>query len=199
MSAFAFPFCAIGAALLPTLVHAWLNPKWFDAILPGRALLLAAAAWVSFYGAGALFLGLNRQRSEALVNVLQNISIVIVAIAAGPFGLTVAALALAVRPLLLIGPVALMVRRTCQVRARVFLGSQALPLTASLVAGAIVWVLQERTEVLLGSPLALVALGAAGFAVYGILLASIAPDRLRLIIPTWARRRGHPINANVEE
>ena len=198
MSAVAFPFCAIGAALLPTLVHAWLNPKWFDAILPGQALLLAAAAWVSFFGAGALFLGLNQQRTEALANVLQNISIVIVAIAAGPFGLTVAALALAVRPLLLIGPVAVMVRRTCQVPARVFLGSQALPLTAALVAGAIVWLLQQRTEVALGSPLALIALGAAGFTVYGILLASIAPGRLRLLIPAWDRKRQARPIANEE-
>jgi O-antigen/teichoic acid export membrane protein len=181
MSRFAFPCCAVGAAVLPTLMHAWLNPKWFDAILPGQALLLAAGTWVTFYGAGVLFLALNQQRSEVYFNVLQNVTISIAALVFGPFGLTAVTLALAVRPLLLIGPVVLRARRTCQVSARALLGSQALPLGASLAAGAGVWLAEDYVESAVGSVVALVVLGLLGFTIYG-LVTWAAPGRMRAVI-----------------
>jgi O-antigen/teichoic acid export membrane protein len=189
MSSVAFPLCAIGAALLPTLIHAWLNPKWFDAIIPGQVLLMASAAWVTFYGAGSLFLALNQQRSEALASVLQNVTIVVAALVFGRFGLTAAAIALAIRPLLLIVPVATLVHRRCHVSLRAFLASQAYPLGAAVAAGAGIWLLQGRAEAAFGSGLAFLGLAAVGLTTYAVLLASVSRESMRALVPTWDRRR----------
>jgi hypothetical protein len=90
---------------------------------------------------------------------------------------------------LLIGPVAGLVRVKCHVPLRAFLGSQGLPLGAALAAGGGVWLLREPVEGALGSGLALLTLAGIGFTTYAVLLASVAPERIRALVPSWDRRR----------
>jgi PST family polysaccharide transporter len=183
MSALCFPLCFGGAVLAPTLIHAWLNTKWFDAIVPAQVLLLSSCTWVTFYGGGALFLALNQQRSEALVSILQTVTIVLAALGFGAYGLTAVTVALAIRPLLLIPLETTLVRRKCHVSTRAFLGSQGYALCAAAGSGLLVVLIRDRVEAMLGSRLALVMLTVAGFSIYALLLAVLAPQMLRQLLP----------------
>ena len=189
MSLLSFPLCAIGAALLPTLIHVWLDPKWFGAIVPGQVLLLSSACWVTLYGAGSLFLALNQQRTEAVVSVLQNASIVLVALVFSTRGLTIAAIALALRPLFLLAPITLLVHKKCQVSVRAFLSAQGLPLVAAAASGLLVWLLQGRIEASFGATAAFFGLAAVALATYVLLFTAVAPARMRALVPQWDRRR----------
>ena len=182
MSAFCFPLCLGGAVLAPTLIHVWLNPKWFGAIVPAQLLLLSCVSSVSFYGGGALFMSQNQQHSEALVNTLQTVSVVLVVLVFGPYGLGVVTLAMAVRPFLLIPLEASLVRRKCGVSARVFLGSQLPSLCAAGGSAVMVLMLRERIDALLGAPVGLLAGGLLGLVLYALLLRAWAPGDLRQIM-----------------
>ena len=183
MSLLAFPVCFGGSALAPTLIHAWLNPKWFGAIVPAQVLLLAAGAWVTFYGAGAVFLALGKQGNEAFMSAVQTATIAIVAWYFSSYGLITVALALAVRPLLLIPLATALVRRNCQVAVRAFLGGQAIPLCAAAGSSAAVWLIRDRTAALLGNITGLVVLGVGGLALYALMIHLLAPDTLRQLLP----------------
>ena len=132
--------------------------------MPGQVLLLSAATAVTFYGAGSLFLATNQQRSEAVMSMLQSITIILATIAFGVHGLTIVSIALAIRPLLLIAPVALLVYMRCRVAPQAFLGGQSFPLAAAVATGLVIWQLQNRVEASLGSVPTLLALGVAGLA-----------------------------------
>ncbi len=181
-SALCFPLGFVGAALAPTLIHAWLNPKWFDAIIPAQALLLSSCTWVTFYGGGVLFLALNQQRSEALISTLQTVSILAAVVSFGAHGLVAVTIALAVRPVLLIPVEAILVRKRCHVSLRAFLASQGPALCAAAASGSIIWLVRDRIEAMWGSRLALVTLGAGGLVLYVALLAIVAPQMLRQLL-----------------
>ena len=183
MSLLTFPLCVGASVLMPTLVHAWLNPRWFGAILPAQALLLAAGTKVTFYGGNTLFLALGRQRNEALMSVLQTITMAITAWYFGASGLLAVTLALAARPVLLVPLEAWLVRKTCHVSASAFLGGQALPLGAATITGAVVWLLRDHTAATLGNLSALALLGAAFLTIYSCLLYLLARGELRQMLP----------------
>jgi teichuronic acid exporter len=183
MSALCFPLCFGGAVLAPTLIHAWLNPKWFGAIVPAQVLLLSSFTWVTFYGGGVLFLALNQQRSEALMSILQTVTIVLTVLSFGAHGLLAVTVAMAVRPVLLIPLEAALVRKRCHVSLRAFLASQGFTLCAAAGSSLIVWLLRDPLEQMWGSGLALVTLGTAGLALYAVLLVLLAPQTLRQLLP----------------
>ena len=182
MGAFCFPLCLGGAVLAPTLIHVWLNPKWFGAILAAQVLLVSCASSVTFYGGGALFLSQNQQHSEALVTTLQTVTVVLVVLAFGSYGLGVVTLAMAVRPFLLIPLEASLARRTCGVSARALLGSQLPTLSAAAASAALVLLLREPINTLLGAPAGLVTGGVLGLGLYALLLKAWAPRELHQIM-----------------
>jgi O-antigen/teichoic acid export membrane protein len=182
MSALCFPVCFVGAALMPTLIHAWLTSKWFDAIIPAQVLLLASATWVTFYAGGVLFLALNQQRSEALSSILQTVTILLTVVIFGAYGLIVVAIALAIRPVLLLPVETTLVQMRCRVPARVFLSSQGPALWAAAGSGLVLLFVRDSIDSTLGSRLALVTLAAAGLAIYLMLLTIMAPQTLRQLL-----------------
>src|SRR5579871_2182856 len=113
-----FPVCFGGAAVMPTLFHAWLDPRWYDAILPSQIMLLGCVPYVTFFGTSAVLYALNHQGLEARVST--TLSIVIVAgMAAGMLnGLAATATAVALAPLLLLPLPILAVHRTGYLAAR---------------------------------------------------------------------------------
>jgi teichuronic acid exporter len=183
MSAVCFPLCFGGAVLAPTLIHAWLNPKWYGAIVPAQVLFLSCCSWVTFYSGGALFLALNRQRNEALMSFLQTATVAVAALVFGPYGLVVATVAIAVRPFLLVPVEMALLRAQCGVALRALLSSQAPALGAAAVSGLLVLLVRDRVESMLGSAPALVALAVAGLVIYAAALAILAPQMLRQLLP----------------
>lgn len=182
MSVLCFGLAAVGAALVPTLFRVWLDPKWVGAIVPSEVLILSAATWVSFYGSGVLFLGLNQQRREALMSVVQSSTILFTAWFFSRWGLVEASVGMAIRPLLLIPLAIFLVKTYAQVPVKAFLGAQAPAFAGALAGGGLVWILRTPMENALGSGIALLALGAVGMLTYGLVLSLFAPDNVRRLV-----------------
>jgi len=49
LTVFCFPLCIGGAAIVPTLFHVWLDPRWTGAIVPAQCMLLTCVALVTQY------------------------------------------------------------------------------------------------------------------------------------------------------
>ena len=61
-----FPICFGGAAVMPTLFHAWLDARWYDAILPSQIMLLGCVPYVTFFGTSRRALLAEPAREEAV-------------------------------------------------------------------------------------------------------------------------------------
>ena len=179
MSVLCFPACLGGAVLGPLLIRVWLDPKWYGAIIPSQFLLLATVSTVSFYGGSAALVALNQMKWDAFISVLQTVTMAATALIFGRYGLVAVSLALAVRAFALIPLQVGLLASRCGVRARNFLGSQALPLVAAAVSAGCVWRLEGRTEALLGSAKALLVLGGLGMVLYVCVLVALKPKLLR--------------------
>ena len=175
MSVFCFPLCVGAAAVVPTLFHVWLDPRWAGSIVPTQFMLLGCMAAVTHYCAGATLLALNFQVAEAIASIVQTVTTVLVVLVCAPFGITVASAAIAGRPFLLL-PVPLeLLKRRCGVLNRDILGPQVPALIASVTMGAGVWLLRVQIEPHLGNMLVLAILIAAGAALYGLMIAVLMP------------------------
>jgi O-antigen/teichoic acid export membrane protein len=182
MSAVCFPLCFVGAALIPPLMHVWLNPKWFAAIVPAQWLLSSVAAYVTFYCAPAILLAANQQRSEALISILQTVTLAGVVTAFGVRDLIVVSMAMALRPFVLIPLVAALVRAKSQVTIKTFLGGQGVAFGAALASGALVSLLLDPTVASMGDFAALIGLGVLGLGVYVLILWILQPTRMRQLL-----------------
>jgi O-antigen/teichoic acid export membrane protein len=165
-----FLLCTFSAALLPQLIHAWLRPQWFGLVVPGQLLLLSTASSVTFYAATAFFLATRQQRIEALVCILQAITIVLATVAFGAHGLTVAAGALAIRACLMVAPISILIKKCCGVPYEAFLGSQAIPLAAAVLVAVPVGLTARFAESRIGPLPALICCGMGGLLLYGLIL-----------------------------
>jgi O-antigen/teichoic acid export membrane protein len=171
ISFLSFPLCAGGAAVMPTLFRAWLDPRWRGAVLPSQLMLLTGLPYVTFYVATAALLALNRQNSEARISAVQGVGIVIAVGAFARFGLVattaaIAAILVATVPL----PIVVM-RRRCNLSLHDILSPQVAALIAALSMGAAVYLLRMPIEAALGSVAALFVLIAVGALLYAILIA----------------------------
>lgn len=175
MSFLCFGLSAVGAALLPTLIQVWLDPKWFAAIVPAQVLLLSSATWVALYAGGVLFLAVNQQRKEAWMSILQSSTILFAAWFFSSWGLVPVSAAMAIRPLLLIPVVAFLARRYCQIPTKVFLGAQLPALTVALIVGITAWILRIPAEKHMGSVAALALMGGGAMVIYVLTLRQFAP------------------------
>jgi O-antigen/teichoic acid export membrane protein len=166
VSVVCFALAVGGAAVTPTLFHAWLDARWYPGILPASLMMLMCIPQVSHYCAGAVLLAMNQQKAEALNSVMQTIATAIAVLAFAPLGLLPATAAYAARPLLLLPVPALLLRDKCAVPPRTLFAAQTPALIASGLMGIGVTLLRIALEPYLRSILLLPVLIAAGGLMY---------------------------------
>ena len=177
MALVGFPICFGGAAVMPTLFHAWLDSRWYDAILPSQIMLLACVPYVTFYGSSAILYAVNRQARDAVVATILNPSIVAGMAAAMRFGLVATSAAVAVIPWLLLPLPVLAVSGTGHVRARDILLPQIPTLLAAAAMCGAISLLRTRLAPYVPDVTALPVLILAGVALYAILIVILMPRR----------------------
>jgi len=175
LTVFCFPLCVGGAAIMPTLFHVWLDPRWFGAIVPAQCMLITCIPLVTQYLSGATLLAMNRQRSEAVLSVAQTATTLVAVIACAPLGLLAASAAIAARPLVLLPLAVRLMRRHCGIPAGAILRPQWPALAASLLMGAGVCVLRVALEPSVRAIVALPLLVLAGAAIYALLVKLTMP------------------------
>jgi O-antigen/teichoic acid export membrane protein len=178
MSGLAFPLCVGGAAVVPTLFHAWLDPRWYGGIIPAELMLLMSLPFVTQYCVGAMLLAFNRQSSEAKLSLVQTILTLLMVIVFAPFGLIAATAAFALRPLLSLPLAVQVARKQCAVPARLFYESQRPTLIAAAAMGVVVTGARLALQPWLPSVLLLPLLVALGAGCYGLLMSVLMPGFL---------------------
>jgi O-antigen/teichoic acid export membrane protein len=170
-----FPLCIGGAAAIPTLFHVWLDPRWYDGIIPSQFLMLICLPYVTIYATGAMLMAFNRQKAEAAVSTVQGVTTVLVALLVAPFGINPVSAAIAARPLVLL-PLPLWLAKTqCGISARQIVGPQLPVLFAAAIMGAAVLLLQSQLRDHLPAVWLLPILVAAGCAVYAVAISLLVP------------------------
>jgi O-antigen/teichoic acid export membrane protein len=188
VSIFSFPFFIGGAAVIPTLFHAWLGPQWSGGILPTQLMFLMGVPLVTFYCATALLLALNHQAAEAWVSTLQTASVIILVLAVAPFGIAAAAAALCLRQWALLPLPLVLIRRYCGVSVGTVLLAQLPALTAASLSGAVVHLLDSRLSESFGSLTSLLILIAVGAALYALLIGLMLPRLFVDVVGHLTRR-----------
>lgn len=178
VSVMCFPICIVAAALTPTLFHAWLDKRWAGGIVATQLMLLTCVPIVTSYCATSTLMALNRQGSEALISTVQTGSILIVAWCAARFGLTIVALALMLRPLVLLPLPALYLRR-CGVSLRTLIGGQVPALLVSLGFGAAMWALRVFLDARLTSVVSLAISACVSAVLYVLFVSWMLPEMAR--------------------
>lgn len=176
MSVFCFPLCVGGAAVVPTLFHAWLDPHWFGGIIVAQMLMLMGVPCITLYCATAVLLAMNRQKWEAVISTAQTSTTLLAVVTFAPLGLAAASAAVALRPLLLLPLPVFLMHRLCHLPIRLILRTQAPALAASALMGATVWLLGPHFEHLFGTAAALILLICLGAAIYGTAIVLLLPD-----------------------
>jgi O-antigen/teichoic acid export membrane protein len=176
LTVFCFPLCVGGAAVVPTLFHVWLDPRWTGAIIPAQCMLLTCIPLVTQYMGGATLLAMNYQKSEAVVSVVQTVATLAAVVACAPFGLLAASIGIAARPFVLLPLSLRLLKRNCAVSSSAMFAPQWPALASSLVMGALVSMLRLWLEPWVKDAVALPILILAGAAIYLVMV--------RLTMPT---------------
>lgn len=166
MSVLCFPLAIGGAALLPPLFHVWLDPSWFGGILAGQIMLLMTVALVTNQMANTILMAFNEQHYDAMISTVQTMAIVLLVLLFARFGLLIAVLAIALRPILLLPLQLSALASRCRLRPGILLSPQLPALAAAALAGALACVVRPALEMRLGSGPTLVLLAVAGAMVY---------------------------------
>jgi O-antigen/teichoic acid export membrane protein len=176
LTVFCFPLCVGGAAVVPTLFHVWLDPRWAGAIVPAQAMLLTCIALVTQYMGGATLLAMNFQRSEALVSIAQTVATLVAVAVCAPFGVVAASVGIAARPYVLLPLTVSLLRRRCGIAPASVFRPQMPALAASLAMGGCVWLLRLALGGVMSDAAALPLLVVCGGVVYVLLVKLTMPD-----------------------
>jgi len=176
LTVFCFPLCVGGAAVVPTLFHVWLDPRWVGAIVPAQVMLLTCVALVTQYMSGAALLAMNFQRSEALVSIAQTVATVIAVAVCAPFGVLAASVGIAARPYLLLPLSVSLLKKRCGIAPATVFRPQQPALVASAVMGACVWLLRLALEPVVSDAVALPLLVLTGAIVYLVMVKLTMPQ-----------------------
>ncbi len=188
MSGLAFPLCIGGAAVVPTLFHAWLDARWYGGIIPAELMMLLSIPFVTQYCAGAMLLAFNHQSSEAWLSLVQTVITLVLVIVFAPFGLIAATTAFALRPLLSLPLSVRMVRQRCAVSARLFYEAQRPTLMAAVIMGVVVTGVRVALQPWLPSVVLLPVLVALGAGCYALLMSMLLPEFLRQFVARFSAR-----------
>jgi O-antigen/teichoic acid export membrane protein len=170
-----FPLCIGGAAVTPTLFHAWLDPRWYGAIVPSQVMLLTCVPYATFYVATSVLLALNRQKLQAFVATTQGLGILIAVAAGSAFGLVATTVAIAVVSLATVPLPILVIQRKCGLSLRDILLPQAPAFLAACLMGGVVVILGLELGAALTSGAVLSIIVPVGATIYVILLAIMMP------------------------
>ncbi len=176
MSVFCFPLCIGGAAVVPTLFHAWLDPHWFGGIVIAQMMMLMGVPCITLYCATAVLLAMNRQKWEAMISTVQTSTTLLAVVLFAPFGLVAASAAIALRPVILFPLPVLLMHRLCNLPVRLILHTQAPALAASILMGSAVWLLGLHLGNTFSDAVTLMVLVLFGAAVYIAAIAALLPD-----------------------
>jgi len=188
LAVFCFPLCVGGAAVVPTLFHVWLDPRWVGAIGPAEVMLLTCVALVTQYMGGAALLAMNFQRSEALVSIAQTVTTVLAVAICAPFGVLAASVAIAARPYLLLPLSVWLLRRRCGIPAAGIFRPQLPALAASLVMGVCVTLLRLTLVGVVSDAVALPLLVVGGGIVYAVMITITMPQMVAQFVTRLPRR-----------
>jgi PST family polysaccharide transporter len=177
-----FPICFGGAAVMPTLFHVWLDPRWYGAILPSQTMLVGCVPYVTFFGASAVLYALNRQGVEARVSTALNLVIVVGMAVSMRYGLNATAAAVALAPLLLLPLPILAMRRTGYVAVRDVVLAQASPLLAASGMGGAISLLRLYLAPHVPDAVALPVLVVAGVLLYSVGIVALMPRHVSRIV-----------------
>jgi O-antigen/teichoic acid export membrane protein len=175
ISVLTLPLCVGGAAIIPTLFHAWLDPRWYGAIIPSQMLLLSSIGSVTFYVGSSVLMALNHQRSEAGVASSQSAGMLAAVAASAHFGLVAVAAAMAAMAFAVVPLPILAMRRKCQLSLRDILLPQLPVGAAAGLMGLAVTLLRLQLQTRMTSVSLLPILIAAGAVTYVALLALMMP------------------------
>ena len=188
MSVVAFPLCIGGAAVVPTLFHAWLDARWYGGIIPAALMMLTCAPLVTHYCVGAVLLAMNFQSSEATMSIVQTVVTLITVLIFAPLGLIPATAAFAARLLLLLPLPLRLLQAKCHISPRAMFESQRPALIAAGVMGIGVTALRIGLEPYVRSVLLLPLLVMIGAAVYCTLLSMLLPTFVREFLGRFTSR-----------
>jgi O-antigen/teichoic acid export membrane protein len=177
-----FPICFGGAAVMPTLFHAWLDPRWYDAILPSQIMLLGCIPFVTFFGSTAVLYALNQQGPEARVSTTLNIATLAGIVVGMRYGLIAISAAVALVPLLVLLLPILAVHRTGYVTARDVVIPQVRPILAAAGMGGAVYLLRHHLAPYVTEATALPVLVAVGALLYPVGIVVLMPRQVRQIV-----------------
>jgi O-antigen/teichoic acid export membrane protein len=175
MTVFCFPLCVGGAAVIPTLFHVWLDPRWAGAIVPAQVLLLTCIPLCTQYISGAALLAMNFQKAEALVSIVQTVTTVAAVAVCAPFGLLAASIGIAARPFLMLPLTSRLLKSRCGIAPAALFQPQWPALGASLTMGSCVWALRLALEPVVRDAVALPILVLSGAAVYLVMMKVTMP------------------------
>jgi polysaccharide transporter, PST family len=189
-----FPLCVGGAVVAPTLFHAWLNPRWYGAIVPSQIMLLLGTLYVTIYGAAVLLLAINRQKWEAALSTAHCLGVMVAVAIAAPYGITAAAGAIAALSLAMLPLPIIVMRRQSGIAFSDILSPQLPPLAGACLMGVVLLVLRQPIEAAFPSATALSLEIVLGACLYAVPIAAMLPApalrAVRLVVSTVRERRG---------
>jgi PST family polysaccharide transporter len=188
MAFLCFPVCIGGAVAMPVLIGAWLDPRWAGGVVASQLMLLGAMPYVSHYALSAALLATNKQSQVAVNSTFQSITTAAVVPIFAPLGLTAAATAIALRPLVSASIPAVLARRHCGIPIRLVLLAQTPIMGAAVMMGCVVWLVRSLLVSNIGGVLLLPVLIAAGALSYAVFVRLMAPDLARTYSSRFLRR-----------
>jgi O-antigen/teichoic acid export membrane protein len=184
----AFPILFGSAVVMPDLFDLWLDPRWLPGIIPSQLLILSALPLVLSYCLDMAFLATNNSAVFTKMQTLQATTIILTVVCAGPFGLDVTCLALAVRPWLLTPIYLTVFQKKCLMSPLRVLDLISQPFIAAMVMGGILCLPVGRPS-WLDPKLGFVQLVASGVAIYGLYLFRFSRSKLRSAVLSLVSRR----------
>ena len=127
----AAPLLLGAAAVMPELYRIWLDPRWLPGVAPAQLLLLSGPPLALVYCFDAAFLAARMPETFRRTSTIQAVTTAITVLAAAPFGLDAACLALLFRSWAVLPLYVAWLRRKCRIAPAAYL---LLPLR--LMAGA---------------------------------------------------------------
>lgn len=179
VSIFCFPLCMGGAAIVPTLIHVWLDARWQAGIVAVQILLLSCIPYVTYYCTSAVLLALNERSAEAVISALQALSVLVVVPLGAQYGLSAAAGVISAALFVLLPVPLTLLQRRCGIAPGMVACTQLPAAMAAAVMGIAVLLIADKLQTSLPGGLRLLVLVASGAAVYTVAIIMLAPKFVR--------------------
>jgi PST family polysaccharide transporter len=176
ISMLSYPICFGGAAITPTLFQAWLDQRWYPAVVPSELMLLSSAPYVTFYGTTAVLYALNKQRAEAAVATALSLGVVVAVAVSASSGLVATTAMMAIVTLAAVPLAIVVVQRSCKLGLRDLIAPQAPAFVASCLMGGAVALLRAQLAPAHSSLTVLAVCIMAGVVLYTLLIAALMPS-----------------------